>query len=232
VNAAAIARPFSREFGRNSKPSRSMTPGMSTFDPSSCAPQPSSSLSFFCLTRSRWPYLVGAFAGPVLAAGAVLLMLSLNGGPGLAGAGGVGLIALALGGGLLGVAWCGVLRHGHGGAGPILGSFAVPLAIAYFFWSFRDWGQVRIAGMLFVGALAACAWGLVLVRGLGGIRVLAALAAVLWSAAFLVIHPSLALPATLAQALWTLALGALAVTGCSLVVGFPRLRAARSLGAR
>jgi hypothetical protein len=155
-------------------------------------------------------------------------MLGINGGAAMDGASGMGLIALAIGSGLLGIAWCGVLRHGHGGAGPILGSFAIPLAVAFLSSQRWDWSQLWIAGMVFAAALAACAWGLALVRGLGWLRGLAALAAVLWSAAFLGMHPALELPAKLAQPLWTLALGAIAMTGFSLVVGFPRLRGARS----
>ena len=176
--------------------------------------------------RPRWPYLLGAVAGPVLGTGALVAILAVNGA--FHGLVQLALFALALGGALLGVAWLGVLRHGHGGVGAIAGSFAVSLAVVYLHVHRAEWWQARQHGMIFAAAIAACACGHVLVRGLGVVRVLAAIAAVLWGLVFLVLRQRLVLPRALEVALVTSALGAIALTGCALAVMFPTLRRAGS----
>jgi hypothetical protein len=86
---------------------------------------------------------------------------------------------------MLGMAWIVVRRSGQCGAGPILGSFALPLALTGLCLKYMYLGRGSADGhtavMLVVGAFAAFAWGHVAAPCGAVVRGLAAVSAVLWT---------------------------------------------------
>lgn len=121
--------------------------------------------------------------------------------------------------GLLGIAWLGVLRGGQGGAGPVVGSFAFPLAVAFAYFQ-RGSHNMRTTEALIVGSLAAFAWGYVAAPCDAVLRWLAAASAMLWSFLFIAVVKQWNIP----SALHTLSLVALALIGVCIAFSFLQLR--------
>jgi hypothetical protein len=120
---------------------------------------------------------------------------------------------------LLGLAWLGVVRGGQGGLGPLAGSFAFPLAVAYAYLE-RDSHDMRTTVALIVGSLAAFALGHVAAPCDALLRGLAAVSALLWSLVFVAVVKQW----DTANALHVLSLIALVLTSVCLVISFLQLR--------
>lgn len=179
---------------------------------------PTTSRSLLIL-RPRWPYRLGAIAGPLLGL-CVLLALAAPWLPGrsVETAAAVAQIGIVLAELLLGIAWIGVLRAGQGGAGPIAGSFAYPLVLAYLSLD-REHDPITILALL-IGAFAAFAWGHA-AAPLGALgRGFAVVTATLWSVLFVAVLKQWAVP----EAIQILAMVALALTGIGLAASFLWLR--------
>lgn len=180
--------------------------------------------------RSRWPYAVGAVAGPVFGVAALVMLAAIVGEQ--AGLVPVAAVGLAVGGAGLAIAWGAVIGHGHGGAATVIGSLAVPLAIMLLYAQ-ADRLDAAVQGTkLLVGAFALSAWGHAMARNLGGFRIAGAFAAALWTTVFLLISGlATNVPASVGMATIKLAFGATGVAGLSLAIAFPRLRRAGGGGA-
>ena len=179
-----------------------------------------STWSWFLVPRPQWPYTLGAIAGPTFGL-SLLLFLTAAYLPGDSGAtiGLLSILGATLGAVLLGVAWLGVVRGGQGGLGPLAGSFAFPLAVAYAYLE-RASHDIRTTAALIAGALAAFAWGHVAAPCDALLRGLAAVSALLWSLVFVAVVKQW----DTANALHVLCLIALALTSVCLVISFLQLR--------
>ncbi len=182
-------------------------------------PAPSSS-NWLLVPGPQWPYTVGAIASPVFGL-SLLLFLTAVYLPDASGAtlGRYGVLGGALAGVLLGIAWLGVLRDGKGGVGPMAGSFAFPLAVAYVYFQ-RGSHDPMTSAVLIIGSLAAFAWGNVAAPGNAVLRGLAAVSAMMWSFVFVAGVKQWDMP----SALHALSLTALAVATVCLVFTFLELR--------
>lgn len=184
---------------------------------------PSSSAAFtatFPALHARWPYLLGAIAGPVYGASALVLLIATHTrGQAGEGAARLALLAAVIGGALLGIAWLALLRRGHGGAAPIAGSLALPLALSCV-WLGGSGPYLSTTAMLIAGALAAFGWGHAVAPGLVVLRALAAGSALLWTLAFVGIARDWPLP----PSLLSFAFLATALTGICLACSFLSLR--------
>jgi hypothetical protein len=187
---------------------------------------PSSSDSFsFPVLRSRWPYSLGALAGPVFGLSVLLfLAAALTRGNSGETASLIAVFGAVLAGVLLGIAWLGALRNGHGGAGPIAGSFAFPLTVTYLCLRYlclgRGSNDLNTAAALVAGAVAAFAWGHVAAPCGAVVRGLAAVSAMVWTFLFIAIVRRWDVP----NAVVILSLFAVSLTSISLVFSFLRLQ--------
>lgn len=179
-----------------------------------------STRAWFLVPRPRWPYNLGAIAGPLFGLGLLLFLTAAYVPEGSAATVGLlGFLAATLGAVLLGLAWLGVMRNGHGGLGPLAGSFAFPLAVAHAYLE-RDTYDMRTTMALIVGSLAAFAWGHVAAPCDALLRGLAAVSALLWSLVFVAVLTQW----DPANAVHVLCLIALALTSVCLVISFLQLR--------
>lgn len=182
-------------------------------------PSASDSLSFL-IPLPGWPYILGAIAGPAFGCNLLLFLaaarMRADAGEGLA------LLAVfgaALAGMLLGIAWFGVRRDGQGGAGPLAGSFAFPLAVAYLYFSRGSHGS-DTAAALATGALAVFGWGHAAAPCNPVIRGLAVVGAVMWSLLFAAAVGRWDIPNTLVL----LSIVELSLTSILLAFSFSKLR--------
>jgi hypothetical protein len=172
------------------------------------------------MTPPRWPFVLGAVAGVIFGSGAFLYLAAIaKPSHAVASAGVAGLIT---GSALLAIAWFGATLAGRGGPGALLGSVAVPLALAYAYSTQLKPASLEVTGTMLVCAFAAQALGYAATRGLGVTRVVALGAGLLWSLALLSIvqHSRLGLPFLM------FALVASGLVGFTLPFGFYSLRAA------
>jgi hypothetical protein len=182
---------------------------------------PSASDSFsFLFFRPGWPYVLGAIAGPMFGISMLIFLAAAH----THGNGGEAAALLAILGStlaslFLGIAWFGVLRGGQGGAGPLVGSCALPLAIGYLYLD-RGSYDLNTAGALIVGALAAFGWGHVAAPGGAVLRGCAAGSAVLWSLLFVAVVRRWDMPTGLVG----ISFVALSLAALCLAFSFPRLQ--------
>jgi hypothetical protein len=189
-----------------------------------CAGPSASTSLLSLLLRPRWPYVLGAIAGPLLGICLLVLLATLHltwRGSGTAGF--LATVGGVIASTLLGIAWFGVLRGGHSGVGPVAGSFAYPLATIYAVFH-PEWRDMFANAALITGALAAFGWGHVAAPSRGIVRMLATTAAMLWSFLFLGVLARWPVPGVIV----TTAFVALALLCIALAFSFPPLRLATS----
>src|SRR5688572_33398610 len=114
--------------------------------------------------RRSWPFSLGALGGLIFGIGALFLLCGALTRPGPHAQ--HALFAMGLGSAILAVAWLGMLCNGAGGTGPMLGSLAFAVGIAFLFAYRHDPTHLKLKIQVIVMGFAAFSLGHMFVRRL------------------------------------------------------------------